>query len=212
MGIMNPMEYKCVHRHSGIEHPSCYQKHICSIDGLSVGYLDIETSNLSADFGLIYSWAIKRRGESPVYYGNISKKDFKSFPYDRQVTQSLINAMQEFDVLYTYYGSRFDIPFIRTRALMNNLKFPLYKQIIHQDLYFAARSKLKLHSNRLASACEALGISGKTPIKNEYWLRATTGDMEAIDYIVKHNIADVAILEEFHNKIKPYIALTKRSI
>jgi uncharacterized protein YprB with RNaseH-like and TPR domain len=74
----------------------------------------------------------------------------------------------------------------------------------HKDIYYQIRRLFKLHSNALASACEFFGIAGKTRLKPEIWRKAQYGDEKSLKYILKHNIADVRILERLHKKIERY--------
>ncbi|MGI0060150.1 MAG: ribonuclease H-like domain-containing protein [Nitrosotalea sp.] len=212
MKTINPKDFKCEHRHNGVDHRNCYINYLVDEYPEKVGYLDIESSNLNADFGIVYTWCIKPRGKNTIVYDTISKEDFKKFPYDKGVMKSLVDEMKKYDVLVTYYGTGFDIPFMRTRAMKAGIPFPFYKEIGHLDLYYVVRNRLKLHSNRLASVCAFFNIEGKTGIDNEYWARAISGDQESIKYILDHNKGDVRILEKVHNLMIPYMRNTKRSI
>ena len=126
--------------------------------------------------------------------------------------KSLLNALRRFDIIYTYYGTKFDVPFVRTRALRWNLPFPFFQQIYHNDLYYSVRNKTKIVSNRLESITKFLGIEGKTKLEHEYWIRAMYGEAKALKYIREHNIKDVEILEKLHERLRPYIQMTRRSI
>jgi uncharacterized protein YprB with RNaseH-like and TPR domain len=203
--------YYCTHRHNGIEHPNCYIRYKEKSGG-RIGYLDIESSNLDADFGVMYSWAIKTKGSNEILTDRMTRKDALSYRYDRELVRSLTDAISTYDIIYTYYGSRFDIPYIRTRAMFYREAFPLNNSVTHVDLWFAARSKMKLHSNRLANVTSFLGIEGKTPIDSKYWVQALSGNDTALRYIQKHNIADVKILEKFHERIEPYMGVRNTSI
>ena len=114
------------------------------------------------------------------------------------------DEMNKYDVIMTYYGTRFDIPFIRTRALYHGTYFPMYKQKSHKDLYYVVRSKLKLHRSSLQAATEFFGIDGKTRIKPEYWQKARWGDKKSLKYVYDHNVADVEILELLHRKLEEH--------
>src|SRR4030042_1163801 len=186
-------KFKCIHRHTGIDHPRCFDR--AHKDGYVEGYLDIETTNLKANFGYVLSYFIKERGKKKLYKDWMRTGDFKSRIYDKRLMQNLIKHIQEFDVIYTYYGSRFDIPFIRSRALYFGYDFPIYKSINHIDLYYAVRSKLQMNSNRLDVPCEFFGISGKTHLSGPVWIDAMAGSEKAIKYVVEHNRQEVVILE-----------------
>lgn len=210
--VLTPTMYKCKHRHTGLEHPNCYVAFLEKSKDLNVGYLDIETSNLDADFGVIFSYAIKPKGLDECDYSVITKSEIFKSDYDKWVVKDLIDDLKQYDVIYTYYGKRFDIPYIRSRALYHKLKFPMYRELYHIDLYDQAKHKLKLSSNRLANVTKFLGIKGKNSVQSRYWLKAMTGDKVSLDYILDHNIRDVEILEKFHERIKPYFARANSSI
>ena len=50
--------FRCIHRHNGFDHPNCYDTEKGIIE--KIGFLDIETSNLNADFGYVLSYCIKK--------------------------------------------------------------------------------------------------------------------------------------------------------
>jgi len=175
-----------------------------------VGYLDIETSQLVADFGICYSWCIKEAGKEHYEQSTITRQELLDGTLDKRVIEELVDAMRHYTLLYTYYGSRFDVPFVRTRALMHEIPFIPRGEIEHRDLYYLARRVLRVHSNRLENVCAVLGIKGKTRIEQRYWILANTGEPEAIRYIAEHNRADVTILEKVHERLAEFEAQQRR--
>jgi len=171
---------------------------------MTIGYLDIESTGFSANIDLMLSWCIKGRGVKKVAGDVIEREEIMSNKQDKRITQSLVDEMNKYDVIFTYYGTRFDIPFIRTRALYHGIDFPMYRQKSHKDLYYVVRSKLKLHRSSLMAATEFFGIDGKTRIKPEYWQKARWGDKKSLKYVYEHNIADVEILEDLHRKLEEH--------
>jgi uncharacterized protein YprB with RNaseH-like and TPR domain len=179
-----------------------------ALSRLRVGYLDIEATNLNADFGIILSWFIKKEGRNEYDSSVITRDEILSYKFDYRVVKELLAALDNYDVLYVHYGSdrRFDIPYIRSRAyalgLENSLPKRMEKFIL--DTYPIARNKLKLHSNRLDSIANALQIKGvkKTPLNPEKWRLAAYGNKEALDYIALHNKRDVQLLERVHKKLR----------
>jgi len=158
---------------------------------LRLGYLDIETSNLKASIGIMLSWAIKSRDKNEIKGAIIEKQDILDGVYDGKLVELLMEAMNDYDLLFTYYGTNFDIPFIRTRCLDHDIRFPVYREISHKDLYYMVRSKLKLHNNKLATVCQFLGIKGKTPVEPRLWREAMYGDEMLLKEVYKHNVEDV---------------------
>ncbi len=211
MKILKPEEFRCEHRHTGLEHPNCYIRYLDSCDTYNIGFLDIETSQLNAEFGFMLTWSIKRFGGN-VASDYVRESDFDNWNFDKRITKSIINEMKKYNILYTYYGSRFDIPFIRSRALKYHLSFPIQNQIIHRDLYYIIRNKLALPNNSLRAVTHFLGINGKTDLSSDMWTKAAYGDRKSIKYILYHNIKDVEILEKLYIKVRPYMARTRTSI
>lgn len=222
------MKLFCKHRHTVEDHPACFAQGEISYEsvkeferktgmpwykypGYKIGYLDIEVDNLKANFGTMLSWAIKER-EGNVTYDAITKDELFEGTVDERIVKSLIDELKKYRIIVTYYGTGMDIPYIRTKALFYGIDFPGYGELYHWDLYYTVRNKLQLSRNSLAVATEYLGIVGKTPLKAEIWNRAKYGDPEAIDNVVEHNIGDVEILEELHNRLAPFRKWIKNSV
>jgi len=110
------------------------------------------------------------------------------------------------------HNSKCDLPYMRTRSLKWKLNFPSYGYIKHIDMYYIVKNKLSLNRNSLASACALLGIKGKNHVFGDIWIRAVTGDQKSIDYIHKHNLLDVIILEKLYDRMITFSAKTNRSI
>jgi len=189
----------CKHYHSLIAHPECLKQELGKEK--RVGFLDIETSNLVATYGYIISYCIKEFN-GKIIEDVMNKEDFVSGNFDKRVVGNLVNDLKKFDKVYTYYGVRFDLPFIRSRAVYHGYDFPIYKEVAHTDLYFIMRNKFKLHSNRLGTVCDFFGIKAKGhPLTPKVWHRAATGDKKALNYILIHNREDVDSTEKLYKKI-----------
>ena len=167
--------------------------------------------------GLGGYFATKPKNHKPgtVFFDVVWAKEV--IDYDRQdqrISQTLINAMHDrADMLVTYYGTGFDLKFMRSRAMWwHQDDFPTVGEKYHLDMYYRARSLGKMHRNSLGAHTGFLGIPGKDHVLGETWGRARTGDVKALDYVINHNVEDVVILEELYERYKPYFRLTKKSI
>jgi uncharacterized protein YprB with RNaseH-like and TPR domain len=213
---MTEKEPRCIHRHTIDSHPNCFRKGLIKREDwwhdLRIGYLDIEASNLKANWGIMLSWCIKPRGEKDIIESVITKDEIFNYNFDYRVTGELMDAMTDFDILVTYYGTGFDIPFMRTRALYHGFEFPEFGSIYHWDLYYKVRSKLKLHNNRLETATKFFDIEGKTHLEPEQMIRARYGDPESLKWLLHHNQEDVIILEKLHEKLWSHSKWIRKSI
>ena len=175
-----------------------------------IGYLDIESTQLTANFGWMISWCIKEQDSPKIHTATVTREEIINGVLDKRIVQELIETMKQFTCLYGYYSNRFDFPFIRTRALFWGIDFVPYGEIEIKDLYYLAKFKLRLHSNRLECVCDLMGIKGKTHLEPKMWIMANTGNEEAIKYINDHNKWDVIILEKVHQKLGEFEAKTTR--
>lgn len=173
-----------------------------------IGFLDIETTNLVADFGIMLTWCIKdQRGG--VAYDMLTLKDLrkaKAGDEDKRIVRSLIKEMLKYDRIVTYYGKRFDVPFIRTRAVAMGVAFPDAEfDILHTDCYDLVRRRFRLSSNRLENANRTLiGRTDKTRIDAKFWRGASRGDKRSLREVLKHNKFDVLDLQKLYERVQPY--------
>lgn len=213
---------RCIHRHTISEHPNCFARGDIKYDfkndrefervvgipwykfpGYKIGYLDIETDGLKADFGTMLTWAIKEK-DGDVVTDVVFKKELFDGLSDRRIVRSILEEIRKYRIIVTYYGTGFDLPFIRTKALRYGLDFPGFGEVYHWDMYYTVRSKLCLSRKSLDNVCDYLGISGKTRIDKNVWRRAKYGDPKALKEVLEHNVPDVVILETLHNKLTPF--------
>jgi uncharacterized protein YprB with RNaseH-like and TPR domain len=226
-----PVVLRCVHRHTIDEHPKCFEHGLVKqpfvddkeyskvtgqpwykFPGYRVGYFDIETDGLLADFGTVLSWYIKEKGSDTFEYDVITKKELFEGNQDVRLIKSFVDAMRRYNIIVGYNSDYFDLPYMRTKALHYGIDFPGYGEVLHWDLYYTAKSKLRLSRKSLDNVCDYLNIHGKTHIDKEVWRRAKYGDPTALAYVLEHNKGDVVILEQLHNKLEFTRKWTRKSI
>jgi uncharacterized protein YprB with RNaseH-like and TPR domain len=221
---------RCIHRHTLEEHPACFKKGWVNYEfkddrewerktgipwfqfpGYKIGYFDIETDGLFADFGIMLTWCLKEK-DGKIYHDEVTKKELFDGEGDKRIVQSLLDRMKDYKIIVGYNSDRFDVPFLRARALRHGLEFPSYGEIYTWDLYWTARSKLRITRKSLDNVCDFLGIKGKTPIDKDVWRKAKYGDPKSLKTVLEHNKGDVIILEELHNRIEFTRKWIRRSV
>lgn len=164
---------------------------------------DLETTNLNANFGYLLCFGWKILGEKKT--NAISITEFPQFKKDPTNDRSLVKAayseLANADAWVTWYGSRFDVPYLSSRLLYH--KLPFLPPVPHIDGWWIARKHLRLNSNRLASVSSFLDIEEKTPLDGPTWIRAAAGHEKSIKYVVEHCLQDVVVLEEAYLRIRP---------
>lgn len=156
-------------------------------------YLDIETTGLSrytADLTVI-GIALEKGGKIKVT--QLIEDDLCDY--------KLLKALKGVDEIYTYNGSRFDLPFIETKlavALKNCFK--------HTDLmYDCWRNNLK---GGLKAVEKKLGINRRLRDVDGYvavqlwWQYVNNNDKYALQTLLKYNREDVVNLQTLRRKLK----------
>jgi len=166
---------------------------------------DLETTNLSADFGVILCGVIKPAEGDPIVFraDHLNGKWSNRRSDDSKVVKAIITELSNYDIWIAHNGARFDVPFLRTRAARWGLSALPTKKLL--DPVLLARNKLRMSFNSLKALGTFLGCDSKTDVDPEMWLRASLdGDRKAMTYIVEHCVEDVLSLERIVGKLKDY--------
>jgi uncharacterized protein YprB with RNaseH-like and TPR domain len=224
-------DVRCNHRHTFDEHPNCFAEGNVNVTirtdrewervtrtpwwtfpEHNFCYVDIETDGFKPDFSTMLCWAVKAK-DGDTKYSVIKKKElFTTINVDKRLTQNLVDELRNHKIWVSYYGTGFDLPYIRAKALHYGIDFPEFGTYYHHDMYYTVRNKFHLSRNSLDNACDYFGIEGKTPISKEAWRRAKYGNEEAMGLVLEHNVADVEILELLHGKMVPWRKWIRTSI
>lgn len=177
-----------------------------------IGVFDIETTDWNADAGFILGWAMYYPNEEKVVSKFVQKKELFDYKFDKRVCDLALQELEKVDLLITYYGTGFDIPFTRTRCLINGLSFPHYGAMRHIDCYYAARGKVKTRKKSLGVIAEALGLQEKTHESISVWNKAKYGAPKEIAKIKAYCENDVVVTWEVYNELKKYGKYRSKSI
>lgn len=175
------------------------------MDQVSCCCFDLETTNLAADFGVVLCGVVKpAHGKPRVFRGDEINKNWRTMrSNDASLVAAIVEELSRYDIWVAHNGARFDVPFLRTRLLRWGLDPLPAKKLI--DPVFLARNKLRMSFNSLAQVANHLGVNSKTEVRPEMWLAASLdGSPKAMDYIVKHCVADVYTLEKVVGALKVY--------
>jgi uncharacterized protein YprB with RNaseH-like and TPR domain len=210
-------ELHCRHGHSYLDHQSCILTEKPDIDGMTrhLGFFDIESSNLKANFGYTLSYKIWDDDNKKMYGRAVTPLEVRSFAFDSVLIEELVKDLKNFTHLVVYWGKdrRHDLPFVRTRALKADVAFPQYGELGVIDMYDLAKNKLSLHSYRLETVCRELGVPAKGhPLDGDRWCRAMAGNEDALKYIETHNEEDVVCMPPVLYRLEPFYRKLKLSL
>jgi uncharacterized protein YprB with RNaseH-like and TPR domain len=146
-------------------------------------YLDIETTGISAREGHVTVVGLYRNGcMTSLVRGETLTED------------RLHDELDQSDLLVTFFGSGFDIPYLQAKFPRLDFRKP------HFDLCFAARrlglrgglktieQELRIHRDQ-----EVIGLDGWEAVR--LWHQWQAGDEGALDLLLRYNIADTRNLE-----------------
>ena len=155
-------------------------------------YLDIETTGLS-------------RGDSPVTVIGIHRcngddTDFIQLVGKDISAQSILKALSGVEVIYTYNGSRFDLPFIHSRLGIN-----LAETFAHHDLMYDCW-RCNLYGG-FKGVERQLGMQHKLTEVNGYeavrlwWRYVESFDLDALNTLLEYNKEDVLNLKVLKERL-----------
>ena len=163
----------------------------------ALAFLDIEASNLKADFGTVVVASIKPFGKRP--------RSWSCRPGDdKGLVAEVRNALSDYPVWCTFYGKLFDIPFINSRLLVHGLE-PLPKHH-HIDCYWVVKARTALSRRNQAHLLSWLGTpESKMSVSPNVWAEMPV-NAEHLDTLVKRCESDVRGLEALYRKTKHLIS------
>lgn len=178
------------------------------VESWRVGYnLSLSTQNIREERMIIcasWKWAHENK-----VYNKFWKKDTKTknkyLKYnDKNVVETLIKAMDQADIIVGHNGDRFDIKWVRGRAMVHGIAMaPEYQTF---DTLKKSRQYLNLNSNRL-DYLGRLFCSDKKAETGGYnlWKEVMDGKKSANTTMQKYCDQDVVLLQEYYNQLLPYV-------
>lgn len=96
------MQNYCKHGHTYIEHQSCYFKEKPAEGPVieKLGFFDIESTNLQATFGYVFSYCIKEL-DGPVISRIVTPREIRSHKFDCNIMKKLCSDIRKFDRIIT---------------------------------------------------------------------------------------------------------------
>jgi len=208
--------------HDGISHSSCYDMlHGKKLEE-RIGFFDIEAEDLKADFGITFCWVIIDSQTDKMYSDVLTLNDIKKYSSkkrdvqpkeDTRIIKSFIETTSKFDRLVGHFSSLFDLPFVRTRAVIDKVQFPSYGALYQTDNWRTLKSKFKLSRNTQQNATlKLLGKTRKDRLSLSIKHGCIRGEKWALDLSLKHCKKDVLDARDLFYAIHFSIKRTKTSI
>jgi uncharacterized protein len=156
------------------------------------GYLDIETTGLSRNCCdlTVVGVAVMRGAE----------EQFGQLFGDGITADGVLGLLEGVDEIYTYNGSRFDLPFIQQR-----LNLDLRRQYAHTDLMYKCWLKdlkggLKVVETKLGIERRLHDMNGFMAVRL-WWEYVNNNDTQALQTLLEYNREDVVNLHVLRQKL-----------
>lgn len=167
-----------------------------------VMYLDIETSGMKADRGMVVAVGLLKGEEPEVRFAETPEEE-------RKVLEWLRDELKSCSKLVTWYGSGFDIPFLLARAALHGVNLGRLTETPMLDLCEWSRGHLLLSSHKLESVARFFGIQRTLEFHGgdvaALFKLAARGDYEARRLIIDHCKDDLLLLRRVHEKLRPQL-------
>lgn len=162
---------------------------------------NIMLENIHSDWFML-TWAAKWLFEKKIYSARVTPKEAID-NNDKRIVESLIEMLNQADIVITHNGDKFDLPRINTRAIIHRIKPPL--PYVSIDTLKVAKRSFAFTSNKLDYINKQLGIARKTETNMELWRDCFHGKEEGLKRMEKYNVNDVVIQEQTYLIMRPYI-------
>src|SRR5213593_775188 len=117
--------------------------------------LDIETSSLEADAGVMLGAGLLPENGRAEYFGVKRTRD------EKDALAKVVSRLTPFDVIVTWNGGSFDIPYLTTRLLSHGLDPRTVIGKRHIDLNEVVKRRLRLTFTYLDHVCDFFRIAKK---------------------------------------------------
>ena len=156
-------------------------------------YLDIETTGLSRFYDDITVIGI--------YRCNGIDSELIQLVGEQATRDNLLKSLENVNTIYTYNGSRFDLPFINA-----SLGIDLEAEVRHHDLmYDCWRNNLyggfKAVERQLGIPRQLQGVGGFEAVLLWWWYQ-NDGDQNALDLLLQYNKEDVVNLKALRERLE----------
>ena len=170
---------------------------------LKICIMDIESTALDADVGIFVGGGLMELdGKFRWFYS-------KNPRYEAQVLDKFLEEIAGYQVMFTWNGRIFDIPFIAARSLKHGLRIERLYTPTHIDLAEFVKSNLRLVRSDLYHVARFLNIKKDLRVEGldvpALYVKAIRGNKEALSAIKKHCRDDLEVTRKVLKKLLPLI-------
>lgn len=160
----------------------------------ALAFVDIEAANLNADYGTVVVVSVKPYKGKPVTFTAPPGRD-------KELLRAVTAEMHKYQCWVTFYGKRYDIPFLNSRLLYHGL--PLLERRHHIDMWMVMRMRTHLSRRNQAHLLSWLGTpESKMAVSPNIWSEMAVKPKEKLEILKQRCESDVAGLEAMYERTK----------
>ena len=168
-----------------------------------IAVLDIETTSLEGDAGIVIGAGLVPDSGRSEYL------EAKRTSEEKSLLAKLGKRLESFDVLVTWNGRTFDLPFLTTRFMKHGLDPRPILRKSHIDLADLVKSRLRLTFTYLDHVCDFFQIDRKKgPMGLDVphlYVQALEGNRKALTAIREHCLDDLQATRKVFLKLRPLL-------
>lgn len=172
---------------------------------LEVSYNIVKSWRIGYNININHNDIIDERKIICVSYKWLGENEIYNLQWDKNhddkfLLEQFIPVLNEADLIVAHNGDRFDLKWIKTRAIHHNLEMLIdYPQF---DTLKVAKKKFNFNSNKLDYISEYLGFENKIKTSMQLWDDIIFKSCpKAMDEMIKYCNMDVELLEKVYNKL-----------
>jgi len=166
-------------------------------------YLDIETTGKRADEGMVVAIGLLK--EQPAVRTCLNLRE------ERRALEWLAEQLEGITCLITWFGSGFDLPFLKARAAVQRVDMRKLCELPTLDLCEWCRKNLLLSKYSLEAVANYFGLSRRVPFEGAdvgaLFKLAEAGDHSALRRIVEHCTEDLLLLRGIRRRLSDSLGL-----
>jgi uncharacterized protein YprB with RNaseH-like and TPR domain len=113
----------------------------------------------------------------------------------REITSyGILETLEGVDIIYTYNGSRFDLPFIHARLGLDLEGLFAHRDLMYDCWRYNLRGGLKAVERQLGISRDVQGVDGYEAVRL-WWRYVDSFDLDALDTLLAYNKEDVVNLK-----------------
>lgn len=149
-------------------------------------YLDIETTGLSQWDSEITVVGIRLCDERDSQFIQLVGREITA--------QSILEALMGVEVMYTYNGSRFDLPFIHSRLGLNLSEYFTHRDLMYDCWQCNLYGGFKAVERQLGIERKLTAVNGYEAVRL-WWRYVESLDLDALHTLLEYNKEDVLNLQ-----------------